>query len=141
MGWHRAIVGLLVGLLLHGSILAVVPLVWCIGVHGHNAIEVCAAPNCHQVSDDTRRSALDGHSPTVDDPHQQPCSDRCVMGEELGAPQPLTQVVTPVLVDVPAPLVIFTALACIDRCRAYIDRTPSCAPPEPQTPRSLVLRI
>src|SRR5262249_57686060 len=48
MGWHRSIVGCLVGLLLHASTLATMPLAWCVGAHGHNAIELCAGPTCHQ---------------------------------------------------------------------------------------------
>src|SRR5215470_5859739 len=90
MGWHRSIVGCLVGLLLHASTLASMPLAWCVGAHGHNAIELCAGPTCHQgallvaarVQSREKAASIEAVSA-----HGEPCIDRTVMHEQFQAPE------------------------------------------------------
>lgn len=38
---------LLAGLIVHGSFLAAMPVVWCVGKHGHSALELCVVQACH----------------------------------------------------------------------------------------------
>ena len=94
MGWHRSIIGFLVGLILHASTLATIPLIWCVSAHGHNAIELCAGPTCHQ-----------GPLPAA-------ASAQASAGTEVGPP-----VAAPVVIAVPAPLAIEqTSIVRSHRC-------------------------
>ena len=109
MGWHRSIVGCLVGLLLHASTLATMPLAWCVGAHGHNAIELCAGPTCHQgalpVAMRVQPSAKVAFIEAVS-AHGEPCIDRTVMHEQLQAPEVDPPVAAPVAITVPTPFVV-----------------------------------
>ena len=142
MAFHRGIVGLLAGLLLHASLIAAMPLVWCVGPLGHNAIEICTGPTCHQSGTQgagtTETSAVGGPMLAVDHPHEHPCVDHKVMDELFGSSHTQPPVVAPILVAVPAPLTIATSPA---RCAVGPAGWSHGAIPEPPQSRSLVLRI
>jgi len=109
MGWHRSIVGCLVGLLLYASTPASMPLAWCVGAHGHNAIELCAGPTCHQgallvaarVQSREKAASIEAVSA-----HGEPCIDRTVMHEQFQAPEVGPPVAAPIVISVPKPFVV-----------------------------------
>jgi hypothetical protein len=143
MAWHRSIVGFLVGLLLHASTLAAMPLVWCVGAHGHNAIELCAGHSCHHgalpAAMGARPLAKTAFMEVVG-AHDEPCVDRSVMQEQLQAADLSPPVAAPVIVAVAPPLVIGQTSSVVGSHRVageYYLR-PATDPP---SLRSVVLRI
>jgi len=85
------------------------PLAWCVGAHGHNAIELCAGPTCHQgdalpvamrVQPNAKAASIEAVSA-----HGEPCIDRTVMHEQLQDPE-VHPLVGPLVSGVPAPIVV-----------------------------------
>ena len=90
--WHSGVVVFVAGLILHASVLAAMPLIWCVGAHGHNAIEFCADTFCHHsqaVEATGRASPKDGRplgAVLADAAHSAPCIDSKPIDPQL-APQ------------------------------------------------------
>lgn len=72
--WRGFLSVLLAVLVVHGSLLAVMPIVWCVGKHGHSALELCVSQACHGnakavpsyrvgvASDDVTKQTISGRS-------------------------------------------------------------------------------
>jgi hypothetical protein len=140
--WHSCMVTFLAALILHTSALAAMPLVRCIGTHGHNAIELCVGPSCHQneTVKPARNNGALGEVLIADDAHSELCVDGKPTEEQLAAPQAEPLVAMPVFVTLPAPLAIANCSMVIPGTRVLRQRPP-LSHALPTSPRSTVLRI
>lgn len=122
--WKRCCVVIVAALMLHASLLAAMPLVWCIGAHGHNAVELCAGASCHHgpahATGNAAKIAL-----TANDAHSEPCLDGRVIEEQLAASQIEAAVAAPVLVPIPAPLVISNSTVVLYGAQLHCERRSS----------------
>jgi hypothetical protein len=128
--WQRCFVAFVAALMLHASMIAALPLVWCVGAHGHNAIEVCAFLSCHHnaasgTGDAAQNDGALGVVLTTGDAHSEPCFDGKVIEEQLSAPQIEPLVAAPVLVPIPAPLATMNSSVVIPGARVLCERAPS----------------
>src|SRR5262249_18228493 len=101
-----SIVSVCAALMLHATLLAAEPLVWCIGANGHSALEICIAAWCqHGASgsahqDQITERATTGAGATAD-PAGDPCVDAKPIDGLLEAPQSPHFVALPVSVIAP----------------------------------------
>lgn len=87
---------------------------------GHNAVELCAGPTCHQGALAVAVIVQPGAKAAfinVVSSHGEPCIDRAVMHEQLQAPEAGPPIAARVIFTVPAPLVVEqTSLVRANRC-------------------------
>jgi len=74
---YRIIAVSLMGLIVHASLLATLPVVWCVGGHGHSALEpsILGSHHRHHGSFAAKPNVEDGSTPLVDHDHSTDCID------------------------------------------------------------------
>jgi hypothetical protein len=102
---YRIIAASLMGLIVHASMLATLPVVWCVSGHGHSALEPCilaAHHEHHGASFAAKPSVKEGSAPFADHDHSSDCIDIAAMAV-FSSTAETTQCIdlTPIFASVP----------------------------------------
>jgi hypothetical protein len=140
---QRIIIASVVGLIVHASLLATLPIVWCIGPHGHEALESRFFGLHHGLQTpsvakaDVEREAM----PIANDQHPIDCIDCAPIAPFCGVQKTTQSIDFPSFLPSVAPLPLLTTLTPVVQFGPNRTCNGPAGAPQLAHLRSVVLRI
>src|SRR5215467_14656211 len=129
---YRIIAVSLIGLIVHASLLATLPVVWCVSGLGHSALEpsILGSHHGHHASFAAKPSVEDGSTPLANNDHSTDCIDIAAIAV-FSSTAETTQCMDlpPIFANVPPPPSLASAT------------TQASAPPSPADERTKALPL